>query len=57
MKKKTIKECPQCGRVIETLTDQEELLVREDKLEVITERGDKPCGRCEEGVENREEIL
>jgi len=57
MKKKTLKECGDCGRSMETLTDQEELEMRKGKLEVITERVDEKCGRCEDGVENRSEVL
>jgi hypothetical protein len=55
--KKEVKECPQCGRAVECLTDQEELRMRKGDLEVVTVEGEEPCGKCEEGVKNREERL
>jgi len=55
--RKELRECPKCGRQAEALTDQEELMMREGKLEVVSVEGDEPCGRCEEGVENRDELL
>lgn len=38
-----MKKCPDCGR----------LYGEGDEVRV----GEEPCGRCEEGVENREERL
>jgi len=42
-----MKQCPKCGRIANELT------IPNQKIKVEKEK----CGKCEEGVENREEIL
>jgi len=45
-----IRRCPECGRVYGYVTD-------ENEDDATIKSMDDPCARCEEGVENRDEVL